>query len=122
MKESERDKGEELLNRPSIHSRYGDGTPVFDGQQPSRIAGPNSKAEGSHTALRYDEVNRRIYQGREFNIAGNPIRDVDFTNPTYPNGQPRPQHPGPPHQHRYVLNEPKAGPSSGYKRLGPESL
>jgi hypothetical protein len=27
------------------------------------------------------------------------VRDIDFTNPTYPNGTMRPGHPGPPHQH-----------------------
>jgi len=107
---------------PPISSRYADGVPVFKGQQPPRITGPDTNAQGPHTVLRQDDVNQRIYQGREFDAAGNPVRDVDMTNPTYSHGALRPGHPGPPHQHRWEINEPAVGPRSGFKRLGPEPL
>jgi RHS repeat-associated protein len=88
-------------NGPRVHSRYADQTPAFEGQQPPRIKGPEPTAEGPHSVLRHDTVNNRTYQAREYDAAGNPVRDIDFTNPTYPNGTPRPGRPGPPHQHRF---------------------
>ena len=107
---------------PRVRSVYKDGTRVLEGQQPPRIAGPESTAEGAHSVLRHDKVNNRVYQAREYDGAGNPVRDVDFTNPTYPNGRPRPGHPGPPHQHKFKVNDPEVGPRSGHKRGGPESI
>lgn len=56
-----------------------------------------------------DLKNNRIYQGREFDAAGKPVRDIDFTAPTFPNGTPRPVHPIP-HQHNWVEN-----PSGGMR-------
>jgi hypothetical protein len=109
-------------NGPRVHSRYSDDTPVLEGQQPPRITGPDPAAGGAHTVLRHDAVNNRTYQGREFDAAGNPVRDVDFTNPTFPNGRPRPGHPGPPHQHRWDVNDPEVGPRSGFRRGGPERI
>lgn len=113
---------------PPVRSRYGDGTPVYQGQQPPRVnspagpQGPMREAEGPHSVIRWDEHNNRVYQGREYDGAGNPVRDVDFTNPTYSNGRPRPDHPGPPHQHRFEVNDPDIGPRSGFRRLGPEPI
>ena len=107
---------------PRIHSRYADQTPVLEGQQPPRIAGPDPAAQGPHSVLRHDPVNSRTYQGREFDASGNPVRDVDFTNPTFPSGRMRPNHPGPPHQHRFIVNDPAVGPRSGFKRGGPEPI
>jgi len=89
-----------------VHSIYGDGTKVMKGQQPKRLgqAIADPEAMGSeHTQLRWDDINNRIYQGREFNNEGNPVRDIDFTAPTSPNGQVRPGHPIP-HQHNWVEN------------------
>ena len=107
---------------PRIHSRYADGTPVFEGQQPPRITGPEAAAQGKpHTVLRWDPVNGRIYQAREFGPDNTPIRDIDFTNPTFPNGTVRPGHPGPPHQHRWIPNNPN-NPRAGFRRGGPEDL
>lgn len=107
---------------PKVHSRYADGTPVLEGQQPPRISGPDPNAQGPHTVLRHDTVNNRTYQGREFDANQNPVRDVDFTSPTYPNGRPRPDHLPPPHQHKWEVNDPKVGPRSGFKRGGGEPL
>jgi RHS repeat-associated protein len=107
---------------PPVHSRYADGTPVFEGRQPPRISGPEASARGyPHTVLRWDPVNGRLYQGREFGPGNIPIRDVDFTNPTFPNGTVRPGHPGPPHQHPWIPNNPN-NPRAGYRRGGPEPL
>jgi hypothetical protein len=108
--------------KPRFHSRYADQTPVFEGQQPPRISGPDPMAKGPHTVLRNDLINKRVYKGREFDVAGNPVRDVDFTNPTYPNGAPRLGHLGPPHQHRYIVNDTAIGPRSGFRRNKPEML
>ena len=44
-----------------------------------------------------------------------PVRDIDFTNPTYPNGTMRPGHPGPPHQHRWHPVDPNH-PAAGWWR------
>lgn len=107
---------------PSVHSRYRDGTAVYEGQQPPRIRGPDSQAQGPHSVLRHDDVHGRVYQGREYDASGHPVRDIDFTNPTYPSGAPRPGHPGPPHQHRWHVNDPAVGPRSGHRRGGPEPL
>jgi hypothetical protein len=83
---------------PRIHAKYADGTVVLEGQQPARLpTGPDPSAGGPHTRLRLDPVNNRVYQGREFNDLG-PVCDIDFTSPTYPNGQLRPDHIAPPHQ------------------------
>jgi RHS repeat-associated protein len=107
---------------PKIHSRYADSTPVYEGQQPPRIKGPDLAAGGNpHTVLRPDSVNGRIYQGREFGEGNVPVRDVDMTNPTYPNGTPRPGHPGPPHQHPWIPNDP-LNPRAGHRRGGPEPI
>jgi hypothetical protein len=107
---------------PRIHSRYADNRPVYEGQEPPRIKRPDPAAEGPHSVIRYDPINGRIYQTREFDAAGHPVRDVDFTNPTYPNGTVRPGHPGPPHQHRFFVNDPNVGPRSGFKRGGAEPM
>src|SRR5487761_1316434 len=107
-----------MATAPRVRSIYADGSQVFEGQQPPRISGPDPKATGPHSRLRVDVANQRTYQAREFDVAGNPVRDIDFTNPTYPNGVPRAGHPGPPHQHRYVANDPLVGPKAGLKRGG----
>ena len=96
-----------------IHSVYADGAVVVDGQEPPRIVGPDPLAIGCpHTVLRWDRINGRVYQAREYDAQGRPVRDVDLTNPTFPDGRMRVGHPGPPHQHRWVpvdLNNPAAG-------------
>lgn len=107
---------------PAIHSKYHDGTPVYEGQQPPRVPGPDPAATGPHIVLRIDVVNGRVYQGREFDAQNHPVRDVDFTSPTFPDGTIRPGHPGPPHQHRFHVNDPRIGPRSGFKRGGPEPV
>jgi hypothetical protein len=73
-----------------VHSRYKDGTPVYKGEEPPRLgeAKPDPQAQGAHTLLRWDNINQRVYQGREFDGKGQPVRDIDFTSPTYPNGAP----------------------------------
>jgi hypothetical protein len=115
-----------------VHSRYSDGTPVYEGDQPGRLprtaeprpaepGSPGDPAKGvEHSKVQYDTVNNRVYKTREYDSAGNPVRDVDRTNPTYPDGSARPGHPGPPHQHRWVPNDAAVGPKSGLRRLGPE--
>lgn len=109
---------------PKYHSVYEDGHRVPAGGEPARLPeGPDPRAEGAHTRLRWDEQSParsgqgtgRIYQGREFDPHGNPVRDIDFTSPTYPSGRQRPDHLPPPHEHRWFLNDPK-NPRSGYKR------
>lgn len=105
-----------------VHSVYADGTRVYVGQQPGRIRGPLSDAAGvGHSVIRFDQVNRRIYQAREYDALGYPVRDLDFTTPTYADGRPRPDHPIP-HQHRWIVNDPRIGPPSGFKRGGPEPI
>jgi hypothetical protein len=105
-----------------VHSIYQDGTFVYEGQQPARIAGPDPAAMGfPHSVLRWDMVNGRVYQAREFGAGGQPVRDVDFTNPTYPNGVPRRGHPGPPHQHRWIAVDP-SNPAAGFWRGVAEDL
>lgn len=91
------------VNRGAVHSVYADGTMVLEGDQPPRIAGPDISAAGqAHSVIRWDRLRGRIYQLREYDAQGRPVRDVDFTNPTYPSGRLRPGHPGPPHQHRWL--------------------
>jgi hypothetical protein len=85
-----------------VHSYYADGTLVYEGSQPSRIAGPDPAAEGPHSVIRWDTNNNRVYQATEYDAAGNRVLQIDFTNGTYPSGQPRPGHPGPPHMHTYT--------------------
>ncbi|NES01312.1 MAG: hypothetical protein F6J86_47425 [Symploca sp. SIO1B1] len=67
-------------------------------------AKPDPDAIGSHLRLRWDTHNNRIYQVREFNESGQPVKDIDFTSPTYPNGNLRPDHLPPPHQRRWFPN------------------
>lgn len=89
-----------------FHSRYADGTLVTKEQRPPRLGGakPDPEAQGAHSQLRWDNYNQKVYQAREFNELGQPIRDIDFTSPTYPNGSLRPDHFPPPHQHRWLPN------------------
>jgi hypothetical protein len=112
------DRGDrpEQLEEP-FHSRYADGTLVREGHEPDRIHGPHPDAEGAHSVLRWDDENGRIYQAREYDADGHPVRDIDFTNPTDPRGREWPGHPGPPHQHRWVVNDPEVGPRSNFKRI-----
>lgn len=109
---------------PRHHSIYDDGHLVPEHGEPPRLPeGPDPRAEGAHTRLRWDaqtparsgQGNGRVYQGREFDLNGNPVRDIDFTSPTYPSGRPRPDHIPPPHEHRWFLNDPN-NLRSGYKR------
>jgi hypothetical protein len=106
-----------------IHSRYADGTPVYKEDRPPRLGHPvpDPEATGPHARLRWDTVNNRIYQAREFDAQGRPVRDIDFTTPTKPSGELRPGHPGPPHQHWWVPVDPN-NPRAGYKRLRHEPL
>ena len=89
-----------------VHSKYADGTPVYRSQKPPRFGEPKPdlEARGPHLRLRWDTYNNRIYQAREFDGSGQPMKDIDFTSPTYPNGTPRPNHLPPPHQHRWLPN------------------
>lgn len=100
-----------------IHSVYGDGARVLEGQQPARFADqlPDPEAAGPHVRLRWDWANGKVYQGREFDEFGNPVRDIDFTSPTYPDGMLRPGH-SMPEQHPWWINDPSIGPSSGWVR------
>jgi len=105
---------------PRVRSVYADGTRVYEGQQPPRLPayhrGFDPAAAGmAHVVLRWDTVNGRIYQAREYGPQNVPFRDVDFTNPTYPHGTPRPGHPGPPHQHLWHSVDP-SNPAAGYWR------
>ncbi len=103
-------------DKATPHSIYADGTIVRKGQQPRRITGPDVTAHGPHSILRWDTINHRVYQAREFDINNYPVRDIDFTNPTFSDGSPRPNHPGPPHQQRWEVNNAKIGPRSNFKR------
>jgi len=92
-----------------VHSRYADGTPVYEDEVPQRLPpGPDPAAEGAHTRLRWDTINKRVYQGREFDAEGNPVRDIDFTT------HPLASHPTP-HQHEWIPNIP-GNPRSGHRR------
>ncbi|MCT7950273.1 hypothetical protein NG798_10780 [Ancylothrix sp. C2] len=75
-------------------------------QRPPRLGEPkrDPNAIASHCQLRWDTYNNKIYQAREFDDFGRPVRDIDFTSPTYPNGNPRPDDQPPPHQHRWIPN------------------
>jgi hypothetical protein len=64
-------------------------------------------------------MNHRLYQAREYGLGDTPLRDIDFTNPTFPNGVMRPGHPGPPHQHAWRPVDPN-NPAAGYWRDGNE--
>ena len=106
---------------PPIHSRYPDGTPVYRGQQPGRVTGPDPAAGGApHTRIQWDDVNGRPYKVREYGEGGVPVRDIDFTTPTFPNGSPRPGHQAP-EQHRWMPNDPR-NPAAGYERGPGEPL
>jgi hypothetical protein len=100
-----------------IHSVYGDGTAVSAGRQPRRLGAPSPDplASGPHVRLRWDDLNGRVYQAREFDELGHPIRDIDFTAPTFPNGAMRPHH-SIPEQHLWRVNDSRIGPSSGWVR------
>lgn len=103
-----------MPSQPQIYAKYADGTPVYKSDRPSRISGPDTNAIGPHSVLRWDTSNNKIYQRREYDPSGNPVRDIDFTSPTFPrSGRMRPGHPGPPHQHRFYINDPKIGTTSG---------
>ncbi len=106
--------------QPRVRSVYADGTRVYDGQQPPRLPAYNQSfdpaAQGvPHTVLRRDTINGRTYQAREYGPGNTPLRDIDFTNPTYPKGTMRPGHPGPPHQHPWNPLNPN-NPGAGYIR------
>jgi hypothetical protein len=108
-------------NDPPVHSRYPDGTPVHDGNQPGRIQGPDPAADGApHTRVQWDTLNGRPYKAREYERGGVPVRDIDFTVPTFPNGRPRPGHRAP-EQHRWIPNDP-SNHAAGHKRGPGEPL
>ena len=108
--------------RRIVHSVYADGTFVFKGEQPARLPQtqqgtpiPDPRASGPHTLLRWDTVNGRVYQARQFDAKGNPVHDYDLTVPTSPNGRMYPGHAPPGHIHTYSLNVP-GNPKSGWRR------
>jgi len=81
--------------KEGVHSVYSDGVQVMEGQVPERLGDPIGDKElrgHSYTALRWDNINNRVYQAREFNAQGQPVMDIDFTTPTYPSGRIRPGH------------------------------
>ncbi|WP_175253353.1 hypothetical protein [Pseudomonas sp. BMW13] len=102
----------DIKPRTPVHSQYPDGTTVMEGQQPGKVKGPIS--ESPHSVIQWDETNNRVYKAREYGADGVPIRDIDFTHPTYPNGKLRPDH-SVPEQHIYIPNDPN-NPKAGYKR------
>ncbi|MBP0021156.1 MAG: hypothetical protein J7647_26840 [Cyanobacteria bacterium SBLK] len=109
-----------------IYSQYADGTPVYRNQRPPRLPAtsrpsPDPEASGAHMRLRWDEYNKRIYQAREFDAEGNPVRDIDFTIPMDSFGKPRKDH-CIPEQHRWKVNNPEVGARSGFKRSKGEPL
>lgn len=105
-----------------VHSVYADGTIVYDKQEPPKIAGPDPATLGTaHTVLRWDFVNGRVYQGREYGAGNVPVLDIDFTNPTHPDGRVLPGHPGPPRQHCWVAMIP-GNPKAGFKRGAAEAI
>ncbi len=113
-------KSPQTIQPRGVHSVYLDGTMVYDGLQPPRLGPPMSSFDPAangrpHSMLRWDRINRRVYQAREFGHGNLPIRDIDFTNPTFPNGAVRPGHPGPPHQHPWRQLDPKNS-AAGYWR------
>jgi hypothetical protein len=89
-----------------FHSQYADGTLVTKKQRPPRLGDPkpDPQAQGAHSQLRWDSHHQRVYQAREFDKFGQPVRDIDFTSPTYPSGQLRKDHLPPPHQHDWLAN------------------
>lgn len=112
-----------MSSKLQIYAKYADETPVYKSDRPSRISSPDTNAIGPHSVLRWDIINNRIYQRREYDASGNPVRDIDFTSPTFPrSGRMRPGHPGPPHQHRFYINNPKIGIPSGFVRGVAEPL
>ncbi len=112
-----------MSSQPEIYAKYADSTPVEKSARPSRISGPDINAIGPHSVLRWDTINNRIYQRREYDASNHPVRDIDFTSPTFPrSGRMRPGHPAPPHQHRFYINDPKIGTTSGFVRGAAELL
>jgi RHS repeat-associated protein len=108
-----------VVKNEQIVSIYEDGTKVTKTQHPPRLGNalPTKEANGAaHTQLRWDIANKRVYQAREFNAQGLPVRDIDFTAPTFPNGVPRPNHPIP-HQHLWIEN-----PTGGNMMRGKQAL
>jgi len=96
-----------------VHSKYSDGIKILEGEQPSRIKGPDPAAQGNpHTVLKWDTKNNRIYKARTYASNGQPVKDIDFTLPTFPNGTPRPNHTVP-EQHQWLPN-----PSGGTPKRG----
>jgi RHS repeat-associated protein len=97
-------------------ARYGDRALVRASERPPYVSGPDPLAQDSpHTVLRWDG-NGRLYGAKEFGNGGiHPTRDISFTQPTFPNGTPRPGHLPPPTQHPRIPN-----PSGGSPRRGPE--
>lgn len=88
---------------------------MYEGQQPGKVTGPDPLADGSaHTRIQWDTENGRVYKAREFAENGVPVRDIDFTNPTFPSGNLRPDH-CVPEQHPWIPNDP-LNPKAGYKR------
>jgi hypothetical protein len=106
--------------RRDIHSRYADGTPVYEGQQSDRFgaSGATPEAEGApHTAIRWDGTNERIYATRTFGPDGQKRYDIDFTIPTTPDGRPRPGHSAP-EVHEWLPVDPD-NPRAGVRRESP---
>ncbi|WP_275630563.1 RHS repeat-associated core domain-containing protein [Pseudomonas sp. 273] len=69
---------------------------------------PEPDAEGPHSQLgQKDGRNGKYDQAREFDVAGKPVRDIDFTD------HGRPQNHANPHQHPYEPN-----PTGGTPRRG----
>jgi hypothetical protein len=77
---------------------------------------PDPAAAGNpHTRLRWDIINGRIYQGRQFKENGVPDCDIDFTAPTTTTGELRRKDVAIPHKQDWVENIP-GNSRSGYKR------
>jgi hypothetical protein len=68
-----------------------------------------------HTRLRRDTINKRIYQARTFGDDGVPLKDIDFTVPTRPDGTAWDNSIPVPHEQKWFEVIP-GRPSSGYKR------
>jgi hypothetical protein len=106
-----------------VHSQYVDRTPVYNDRVPERLPIqhgnfpiPDPDANNNpHTRLRWDVLNERIYQARTFENNGVPVKDIDFTRPTRPNGIAWDKDMAVPHQQRWEEVVP-GRPSAGYKR------
>jgi hypothetical protein len=112
--------GKNWLPNVTYESIFADGTLVRNDEHPQRLPQPTWEYVKLHMGPRIEKrimQNGRVFQERYYNEKGYPVKDVDYTSPTFPDGRPFADHAEPDHEHLWIMKNSEK-PQDGWMRQG----